>query len=518
MLSTIHREQLAEIVLDVRNTSPKASGKPSSLLYRAYRWADRKLFRTAHDPFVRKSLGDIPGWQVPVIQVQPEQKKYSDRFHQDDLDRIRASKPDILLRLGFRILRGDILKVAPLGLWSFHHGDNRVNRGGPPCFWEVMLGIHETGSILQILSEKLDDGLVIYRSWSRTDPLSVHRNASKVYWKSLYFVPRVLRQIQFLGKEAWLKQIVESQDAPYTYQHPLYKPPGNGRMLGLALSLVLRTLLRKLKEARRREFWQVYAGRLKQVIPPEVEHWHPLPSPSGKYYADPCPWVQQGQTALFYESYDYNTNKARIEAGFWDGFTLAQTQPVVEEKFHLSYPFVFEIKGQLYMIPESAEAKKVLLYRCQSFPFEWQLERVLLDNTKAYDPTLVEKDGKYWLFMNQKAHKGASGFDELFLYWSNSWPDGTWHAHPQNPVVSDVRRARPAGRIFCHNGEWYRPAQDCARHYGHQMRLRRIILWDTQTYREEDACLLQADWAEGLEGTHTFNFANTWAFTDAYRR
>ncbi len=43
---------------------------------------------------------------------------------------------DVLIRCGKGILRGDILYAARHGILSFHHADNRINRGGPPGFWE----------------------------------------------------------------------------------------------------------------------------------------------------------------------------------------------------------------------------------------------------------------------------------------------------------------------------------------------------------------------------------------------
>ena len=49
---------------------------------------------------------------------------------------------------------------------GFHRGSKRANRGGPPGFWEVMDGEPVTGAVLQVLSEDLDAGLVLARSFS----------------------------------------------------------------------------------------------------------------------------------------------------------------------------------------------------------------------------------------------------------------------------------------------------------------------------------------------------------------
>ena len=49
---------------------------------------------------------------------------------------------------------------------------------------------------------------------------------------------------------------------------------------------------------------------------------------------------------------------------------------VLERDHHLSYPFLFEHEGVLYMVPETAQAGTVELYRCTEFPLRWRRERV----------------------------------------------------------------------------------------------------------------------------------------------
>ena len=103
---------------------------------------------------------------VQVVEVNPRRRKYSDYIDGNELARIQAHNIDVFIRLGFRILRGEILRSARYGVWSYHHGDNRVNRGGPAGYWEVMESALECGAVLQILTEDLDGGTVLNRSYS----------------------------------------------------------------------------------------------------------------------------------------------------------------------------------------------------------------------------------------------------------------------------------------------------------------------------------------------------------------
>jgi hypothetical protein len=54
--------------------------------------------------------------------------------------------------------------------------------------------------------------------------------------------------------------------------------------------------------------------------------------------------------------------------------TVYAPQRVLEEPHHLSYPFVFEQDGQIWMIPESGAARNVSLYRAVEFPHRWTRE------------------------------------------------------------------------------------------------------------------------------------------------
>src|SRR4030095_17246901 len=129
------------------------------------------------------------------MNVQPAMTKYSDTIAGEDIETIGNHQIDVALAFGFRILKGDILTVPRYGVWSYHHGDNLVNRGGPAGFWEVMEGSPVTGSILQVLTEELDGGRVIYRSHAHTDQHSVRRNRANYYWKSSAFLLRKLRDL-----------------------------------------------------------------------------------------------------------------------------------------------------------------------------------------------------------------------------------------------------------------------------------------------------------------------------------
>ena len=516
----VFQSENAEIVLAGINQNPKSSGKKSPFLYRVYRYLDRKLFTNPPDAFSKKDLRTIPNWKIPILSISPIQKKFSDYLNSDTIRELQGYQPDIVLRFGFRILRGEILDLPKLGVWSYHHGDIRAFRGGPPCFWEVMNQSETTGAVLQQLNQKLDDGLVLYQGRFQTDPLSVQRNANKVFWNSSYFIFRVLRQISVLGLEKWKQNLLENQENVGA-KSEILTPPGSYKMLSSWVKLWSRNAFRKGIEQFQKPHWELtVAKRLNhQFIPDhfEVISSSCAPHKKGSFWADPFPVDYQGECWVFYEEYDGAIKKGKIGVGLWDGKTLRDCQIVLEESWHLSYPFIWKENGEFYLIPESGEAGKTYLYKATKFPYNWDRVGEFFI-AEAYDPTLHKIGDKYWLFVNQKAHPGSSAFVELNAYWSSSLENPVWVPHALNPVVSDVVSSRPAGTIVEHQGKLFRPAQDSGKRYGHQIRIQEILVLTETEYQEKTVQLISPDASQGILGTHTLNFSEKWAFSDRFYR
>jgi hypothetical protein len=171
---------------------------------------------------------------------------------------------------------------------------------------------------------------------------------------------------------------------------------------------------------------------------------------------------------------------------------------------HLSYPFVFEWQGDYYMIPETGERNVVELYRATSFPFQWEPVKVLLEARSPLDATLVEVNGKWWMFVNIEEEGVAVNWDELHLYYADS-PFGPWKPHARNPVVSAVQLARPAGRLFWSNGALFRPSQDSSRRYGGGTTINVVIDISPSAYAELPVLKFNPEWDNDLLGIHTVN-------------
>src|SRR5262249_26521280 len=148
------------------------------------------------------------------------------------------------------ILRGGILQCARFGVLSFHHGDNCVNRGGPPGFWEVYHRWTRTGFVVQRLTEELDGGEVLLRGFVPTQATHL-LNRALLYGKSYFHLRRLLERIAARGELPPAEQQV-----PYSGR--LFVAPRAHQLAAYLLKRVGRTLVGNVRNAlKRTERWGV---------------------------------------------------------------------------------------------------------------------------------------------------------------------------------------------------------------------------------------------------------------------
>lgn len=198
--------------------------------------------------------------------------------------------------------------------------------------------------------------------------------------------------------------------------------------------------------------------------------------------ADPYLFVHKDFLYLFYERQIRHYGKGKIcmrktaDLVHWSEETV-----VLDKPWHLSFPFVFESGGQVWMLPETGWHFDVQLYRAVDHTLtQWQLEKTLLDDgVKWRDASLYRKEEVWYLF--------ATICDEnptaLHLFTSDRL-DGTYTEHPCSPVCRGKEYGRNGGCIFEQDGQLYRPAQNCLHGYGKQLSIVRIDRLTPDEYAE----------------------------------
>jgi hypothetical protein len=274
----------------------------------------------------------------------------------------------------------------------------------------------------------------------------------------------------------------------------------------------LNALATGARDSHWRVAWRAAAGdAVRETLRWPESPYVVLPDDGGRYYADPFPFAREGRTWLFVEEFPYATNKGVLSVcEMGPAGPLGAPRPILELGCHLSYPFVFERGGQVYLMPESVGENRLALYRATRFPDAWTLDRVLLADTPAADATLLERDGKLWLFASLSTD-GQSDWDTLSIFHADAL-DGEWTALPENPAVIDARAARCAGRFFERDGGLFRPVQDCSRGYGSALSIRRVDRLDAGGFAQSEAAWLSPP--RGFVGAHTLNDAGGFEAVD----
>lgn len=243
--------------------------------------------------------------------------------------------------------------------------------------------------------------------------------------------------------------------------------------------------------------------------------WSEVPDDGYHFYADPFPFEHQGRTYLFVEDFDHRIGKGVISVAPWgaNGPT-GPFEPVLQHEVHLSYPFVLEHDGEVWMVPETSGAGRIELYLAVDFPRRWERHSVLIDNVVASDATPFSHEGRWW--MTATVGLGGSLSDSLYLW---SAPDllGPWTAHRANPVLIDIASARPAGRVEQYAGRLLRPVQDGRTGYGAAMSVAEITRLDDTAFAQTIVARYSAGGPWAGSRVHTLNQSGTIETIDGSR-
>jgi len=286
----------------------------------------------------------------------------------------------------------------------------------------------------------------------------------------------------------------------------------------LPLHRVREFLHEEYERAFRHESWHIglvdapIASFLEPGAHPEVR-WLPLPA-RGTYFADPFGLSKAGTIEILFERFDFRSNKGSIAWMRCEDGRASRPEVVLDFPFHASYPFLLEHDGDVYCIPETAEAREVAMYRAVQFPRRWEKTATLLKGVAASDSTIIHRDGRFWLFCTDS---DDGPYSKLRIWFADDLA-GPWTGHPSNPVKTDVGSARPAGTPFEADGELFRPAQDSSRTYGGSVSVNRVVRLTATAYEEEPAAVV-GPFLNGpyVHGIHTLSAVGDRTLVDGKR-
>ncbi|MFK8008552.1 MAG: hypothetical protein AB8H03_19490 [Saprospiraceae bacterium] len=503
LLEKIQLSSSAEIILFYLSKNSKPTLSKNSIC-QLHRKLDAKLFKPSPDAFSKKNIQSL----FPKI----------DLFENDSSDDLIDC--DIIIWLSEHIPPTNLYAKSRLGIWFYTFGSSDFETTcdeliGHSAFFQKQ----ETATTALHIKLSTDSpAKIVYQSWSMPHAYSLTLSQNEQAWKISSFVSRVLGELSRISEVDFLKKMnTQNNNSSFDFSKKNNAPTFFQNLKNLFLHFGF-LVKRKIDNLRFTRQW-ILLFRLGKSPSREFSEFKKLIPSKDKFWADPFLWNDEGKHFVFLEELPFSTEKGYISVlEILKNGEITPPQKVLELPYHLSYPFLFEFWEKLYMIPESFSAHNIQLFECTNFPLQWQYKMDLMTNVVAADSTLLFHQNKWWMFTNMVENEGSSLDDELYLFYADSPLTSEWTAHPKNPIVSDVRRARPAGNLFWENGKLIRPSQDCSKVYGFGFNFNEIEILSETEYQEKHLSNIRPDWDKNLHRVHSFNHQNGLTIIDGMIR
>ena len=465
---------------------------------------DRKLFKTKHSAIkkeeISRSFKDIEFVEADISVIE----------NINSINQI-FSETDIIINLLNHKINYNLFSFIKFGVWELFVGENNVVN-------EYSIGLEEVlkqkSPIPLYLISSFDDEkkkYILYQSSSYCEKRSVHRTVNSILFKISFFVPRVIKQIQ----DNQYYNINEKKNIDKIKTPVL----GNFEFFWLLLLHIVRYIFNKILSFFFKNQWRLVFYNSNDAFAKQLKKYECILPPKDRFFADPFPVYHKSKLYVFFEEKKFVEKNGFISVLTIDNDgSISNSKKILEENFHLSYPFIILFNNDYYMIPETSSNNKISLYKCDKFPYKWSLHKHLMHNVRAVDTTIFYYDNYYWMFTNIAESDGSSTWDELFLFFSKDLFSDDWNAHPMNPIISDVSKARPAGNIFFSKGEIIRPSQNNSISYGGLVEFNKIITLTKTKYQEINIKSSDISFDKSILGTHTINSISGFTVSDTINR
>ena len=262
-------------------------------------------------------------------------------------------------------------------------------------------------------------------------------------------------------------------------------------------------------------FWDDNNFQFFRYTPPNRRYW----------YADPFLYEKDGETFIFFESYDRTRRKGEIAVSIIKNGFVSKPKIVLSETFHLSFPYVFSDGNNIYMMPESSEDYSLNIYRSIDFPSKWERVKVLSDVFVCDSILIKDKQAITGIIVSELFREVPVGIVPSCYVKNNYMPINK---------LTDIRidssicvgcgdyGIRNAGALFLQDNSFIRPGQDCTNgEYGKGLVFWKIkslfpykeVLYKDLT-REKIEKHLQGEKRQGILGVHTYNISSDYEVID----
>ncbi len=389
------------VIFSDREHVLRHGSQPVSFFFRLHNKLDRLLFLGKNNYAVNRNILDLTG-DVRKVKLDSGGDQTSVGKKHNTFAEIKELGLDVIIKLGYGRTDEGLSGLSNYGLWTFPMTGFDFGSADTTGYYEVVDENPVTVSGLDAIFGKGQKPLALARTIESTCSYSVSLNREKLFRRASLFVPRILKRLWQEGP-AYLhriKQRSEDQESGIISQLPppsLFRSLGNLFKAGLIL---MQQILKKIIFTDPFTWVLLYQlGNDNDFEGNSYKDFIKLKPPKDRFWADPFVVKSGDRYYIFVEEFMYKTGKGHISVLEIDiTGRLLQSNRIIGNPYHMSYPFVFECDSTYYMIPETGGNRSIDLYRCTEFPWKWKFVKSIMKDINAVDTTLFRYDGKWWLF------------------------------------------------------------------------------------------------------------------------
>lgn len=245
------------------------------------------------------------------------------------------------------------------------------------------------------------------------------------------------------------------------------------------------------------------------------------------WLADPFLFEKNGVVFLFYEAYDLIQRRGKIGYSVLkEGKKPSPINIVIEEPHHLSFPFIFEHNGDIFIMPETCEANNIKLYKAIDFPNKWEMSKTIVDGIFTCDTVIADlSPDKKYLLTSEMYRKNVPNNNYASCWVKNKLfsIDKEFDILDQGTLVAEGDYGiRNAGNFIRYKNFIYRVGQNCkARLYGRGLVFYEVKSFEPYIETEKLAidCTIFSDHISRrskneIIGVHTYNNSENYEIID----
>lgn len=239
--------------------------------------------------------------------------------------------------------------------------------------------------------------------------------------------------------------------------------------------------------------------------------WLDLDGYTHGWFADPFIYqINSNTIVLLVEELEYKNNKGRICKITVDKSTykLLQVEPLLELSTHLSYPYICDIDGKIYICPENNEGGAVRAYE---FSNNQLVNPQILIPEPLVDTQFLKLKGKFYAFGVKNICGAMEETKRLEVFESDSFFGPYRHIQT---IENSKCEERGAGAIICNGDKIYRPVQCCEGGYGRAVIFKELRKVDGQFVENEIFRIHGSFYRHWGLGMHQYHSKENWSVVD----